>query len=371
MKRLVLSGYYGYGNLGDEAILAAILDQLRLREVETVVLSSNPAWTSEVHGCRALKRTALGPVTGALARADLFVQGGGSLIQDATSWRSPLFYLAQLLHARIAGTPWMLLSQGIGPIQRGWLHYLTRETLVHGAALTLRDTASLAWALGNLPHDLPIRLTADPVFLLEPADPQRIEWLTETSGLADVPRPWVFVSAKGSTKHPTERQAWIEGLNALAMEIGGSIILAPFFPTMDRGFTTMLQRELQSPQLLLPDTLTPQEMLGLYGQAALVLAGRLHPLIFAANRRVPFAAISYDPKMDAACAEFDLQPVARRPLLGWRTMVDGMLDVLEDTRWEERYATVLPLLERRALDAFAVLDQVLAGALRGSAVTVD
>lgn len=371
MKQLVLSGYYGYRNLGDEAICASILGQLRLRDVETLVLSSDPEWTSKVHECRSLKRSDLGKVTQALTKADLFVQGGGSLIQDATSWRSPLFYLGQLLHSRIVGTPWMLLSQGIGPLNRGWLHYLTRETLVHGSALTLRDTASVAWAAGNLPHDLPIFLTADPVFLLEPASSDRVRWLVESTGLAELPRPWTFISAKGRTKDPIEAKAWIEALNAFGRDFGGTLVIAPFFPAMDKAFTSMLEQQITGPHLALPADLTPQEMLGLYGEAALVIAGRLHPLIFAANRRVPFAAISYDPKMDAAASEFDVEPVAKRPLIGWRLLLDGLLDAVEDPQWEHRYDAALPNLEQRALRAFGILDQVLIGALHGSAITLE
>jgi|GEM_PF-497879 len=371
MKQLVLSGYYGYRNLGDEAICAAILEQLRLRDVETVVLSSDPEWTAKIHECRSLKRSDIGKVTQALTKADVFVQGGGSLIQDATSWRSPLFYLGQLLHARIVGTPWMILSQGIGPINRGWLHYLTRETLVHGAALTLRDTASVAWAAGNLPHDLPIFLTADPVFLLGPAPEHRIRWLLESSGLTDMPRPWTFISAKGRTKDPVEAKAWIEALNAFGRDFGGTLVIAPFFPSMDKAFTTLLEQQITGPHFTLPADLTAQEMLGLYSEAALVIAGRLHPLIFAANRRVPFAAISYDPKMDAAAGEFDVNPVAKTPLIGWRILLDGLLDAVEDTQWERRYAAAMPNLEQRALRGFGILDEVLRGELHGSAATLD
>lgn len=368
MKRLVLSGYYGYGNLGDEAICAAILQQLALRDVQTLVLSADPAATAQAYGCRTLKRTDYRRLSGALADAELFVQGGGSLLQDATSWRSPLFYLMQLVHSSVMGTPFMVLGQGIGPLNRGWVHYLVRETLVHAKALALRDVDSYAWALANLPHDLPVTLTADPVYLLEPAD---ISMELEEGPLADVPHPWTLVAVKGNPNDPRELHAWIEGLNQLGAELGGSLLLCPFFPAMDRPFYSKLALGLTVPYAWAPDGWGPAQVLGLCGACQLVIAGRLHPLIFAANRRVPFAAISYDPKMPAACAEFEVQPIAQRPLIGWRTLVEGCAEAAEDSGWGSRYDLALPGLQRRALANFTVLDQVLAGEVAGSRVVVD
>ncbi|HYE80226.1 MAG TPA: polysaccharide pyruvyl transferase CsaB [bacterium] len=369
MSRLVLSGYYGYRNLGDEAILAATLQGLRDRGHDVTVLSSNPKWTAETYQVRAIKRTHP-KVSSALLNADLFVQGGGSLIQDATSWRSPLFYLAQLANALIVGTPFMVFAQGIGPIDRGWLHYLVRETLVHAQALTLRDLDSYRWALANLPADLPMALTADPVYLLDPCDDDRLDELLFQHRIEDLPQPWTLVAIKGNPKDKRELYAWGEALNGYAAEQGGSLLLCPFFPGADGPFYDALQPAITGPHLRLPDTLLPAEVLALIGRCAFVIAGRLHPIIMAANRRVPFGAIVYDPKMTAAAAEFGVEPAARRPLIGHRTLMEKLGEAAEDPGWGSRYGRTLPTLQARARENYGVLQAVLEGTLAGSKVTV-
>ena len=53
--KLLLSGYYGFGNIGDEAILAGILTSLKDRH-EITVLSNDPRSTSYLHKVKAVHR---------------------------------------------------------------------------------------------------------------------------------------------------------------------------------------------------------------------------------------------------------------------------------------------------------------------------
>ena len=103
MSRILISGYYGFGNAGDEAVLAAILASLRRQvpEAQCDVLSIDPKTTTRLHGIPAYHRARPREVLTALRRCDLFVSGGGSLLQDVTSLNSLLFYLAQIRLARL------------------------------------------------------------------------------------------------------------------------------------------------------------------------------------------------------------------------------------------------------------------------------
>src|SRR2546428_11431076 len=117
--RIVVSGYYGFGNGGDEAVLEAIVGALRARipQAHVVVLSAAPDQTKSLHGVAGVSRT-----TGALpamAGADLFISGGGTLIQDWTSARSALYYLGLPGLATGQAPGPMVYAAGIGPVRRG------------------------------------------------------------------------------------------------------------------------------------------------------------------------------------------------------------------------------------------------------------
>jgi Uncharacterized conserved protein len=92
-----VAGYYGFKNAGDEAILEAIARELKARGHQVLALSGDPRCTREEHGIRAAHR--LNPL--ALLQADLWLLGGGGLLQDATSPLSLLYYLSVLRLARL------------------------------------------------------------------------------------------------------------------------------------------------------------------------------------------------------------------------------------------------------------------------------
>ncbi|NJK72248.1 MAG: hypothetical protein HC926_02450 [Synechococcaceae cyanobacterium SM2_3_60] len=96
MPQVVIVGYYGYGNAGDEALLGCLLAALP-PELTPLVLSGDPGATAQTHGVKAISRWDWRAIWVALAQSVGFIWGGGSLMQDRTSWRSPLYYGA--LHA--------------------------------------------------------------------------------------------------------------------------------------------------------------------------------------------------------------------------------------------------------------------------------
>jgi polysaccharide pyruvyl transferase WcaK-like protein len=83
-RRVLIAGYYGFGNTGDEAILAAMLEDLRalMPELEVCVVSGDPLETRASHGVSAVTFTDLAGIRDAAERADLLILGGGGLFQD-------------------------------------------------------------------------------------------------------------------------------------------------------------------------------------------------------------------------------------------------------------------------------------------------
>ena len=57
-KRILISGYYGFDNSGDDAILKAIVKDINEKDnsIEIAVLSNNPIFTEKVYGIKAVNR---------------------------------------------------------------------------------------------------------------------------------------------------------------------------------------------------------------------------------------------------------------------------------------------------------------------------
>jgi polysaccharide pyruvyl transferase WcaK-like protein len=126
--RVVVAGYYGFGNLGDELILSALAKELRTvyPDPKIVVLSHDPAHTQAFHSLPAVSRWNPFAVFWQFLRADLFVLGGGGLIQDKTSHRSLLYYLSLVALARLLLRRVFLYRIGVESLNRSVSRVLTR-----------------------------------------------------------------------------------------------------------------------------------------------------------------------------------------------------------------------------------------------------
>ena len=117
---VVMSGYYGFSNAGDDAILEAIQQAIHEASDHICVtaLSNDPELTRRQYGLEAIPRFRVWKVFSALRRCDALLSGGGSLLQDTTSTRSLLYYLTVIRCAHRLGKPVMLYANGIGPVRR-------------------------------------------------------------------------------------------------------------------------------------------------------------------------------------------------------------------------------------------------------------
>ena len=117
--RIAVSGYYGFKNAGDDAILMALVTTLRALApgVEITVFSNSPAETRQLYGVRAVNRWNPFRVIWALLHSDLLLSGGGGLLQDVTGGgvRSICYYLMVVLLALVVGKPVVYYAQGVGP----------------------------------------------------------------------------------------------------------------------------------------------------------------------------------------------------------------------------------------------------------------
>ena len=268
-----VAGYYGFRNAGDEAILEAIARELQARGHEVVALSGDPKRTREDHGLRAYHR--LNPL--ALLRADLWLLGGGGLLQDATSALSLTYYLSVLRLARLFRKRVVLFNQSLGPLSP-WGERRPRKA-PQGVPVILRDQDSLEYArrLG-----IPAALGADPALLLPPPPVPREEDLVLV-----IPRAGVQEEAL-TTLYVAANHLVHEGKQVLVL------LLQP-------GYDDEVAEVFRLHRI--ERTSDPRRLLYLAAQAGYVISMRLHGLILAAAAGTPFAALSYDPKVAAFAKE--------------------------------------------------------------------
>ena len=287
--RVVISGYYGFGNAGDEAVLSAILTALRERlpGARITVLSADPTATRRTHNVHAVPRAGL-RLLGTIAGADLFISGGGSLIQDVTSARSALYYLGVLAVAGILARRTMVYAQGIGPLRRGWIKRLTRAILDRADVLTVRDDDSLR-LLREMGVRRPVHVVADPAFALDPAPDVHVR---ELLGPRGTPRIGVAMRPWGDNAYA---EILIDALREARDRTGAQIVVFAFHPSRDMALSRAAADALGA--RIVAD-LHPREMLAAVATLDLLVGVRLHALIAAIGAGVPALGISYDPKVD-------------------------------------------------------------------------
>lgn len=315
MQRIVISGYYGFGNLGDEAILATLIQQLH-DVAELVVLSAAPHDTERAFGVRAISRTDFGAILHELHGASLFLSGGGGLNQDVTGRLSVPYYCGLMRLAQWQGVPTMVFAQGVGPLTYMTSRLVLRSAFKRARAITVRDQASydLVGRLG-LGTDR-VELTADPVLCLESAPAERIDAIMAATGL-DPTMPTVAVAIRPwYTWYELQFKVFAAALTRLAVEHGVQLVLLPFQQPGDERITEELRDCLayrptgrSSRAFVVHEPLTPAEMRGLIGRFDMMVGMRLHALIMAAAAGVPSVGLVYDPKVAHLCEQWQIPTV--------------------------------------------------------------
>ncbi len=296
--RFLLSGYYGFRNIGDEAVLAGIIRGLRRRlpDAEICVLSGNPPATAREYAVEAADRWRAAEIWTQLRKADFFIQGGGSLLQDVTSRHSSLYYLALLHMARLTRTPYMIFAQGIGPLRSAFLRGLVVRNLRRARAITVRDEESAQmlqdWGLSQPP----IHVTADVGLLVEPADEERRQSLLQQLNLRPH-QPYIVIALR---QWPG-LQTFLPHLVNLLRKRDEALLVLPFQFEQDLPLALELSHMLPARVHLPADLLNPSDAVAVIRGARAVIAMRLHAMIFAACTFTPALAIAYDPKVTAFC----------------------------------------------------------------------
>jgi polysaccharide pyruvyl transferase CsaB len=316
--RALISGYYGFGNAGDEAILAGLVQGFRRLDpsVELTVLSKDPLATESEHGVLAVDR-GLRSARQAARGSHLLVSGGGGLLQDVTSWRSSLYYLSVIDAGRAAGVPVAVVGQGIGPLHLRLVRGVARRVLSQVDVIAVRDTASrdILREIGVRQH---VEVTADLAFLLPRPTEEEIAAAWRLSGLDRGGTPAAAIAVRPAPR--SRRQAELAStlgrtIGDTCAQLGVRPILVAMQSTQDLAFARRVASAMPRRGEVVASAMSARQLLALIAGCDLVVGMRLHALIYAAICSAPPVAISYDPKVDGLMAQLGL-PVATalRPL---------------------------------------------------------
>ena len=296
---VLICGAYGMRNAGDEAILNAVVSEMRSIDPERplAVMSRRTEETALRCGVDAIHTFDFPRILRIMRRSELYLNGGGSLLQDVTSSRSLWYYLFTLWAAKRRGCKVMMYGCGVGPIRRPGNRRLTGRVVQKCVdAVTLREENSLEElrALGVTEPE--IAVASDPALSLPAAQAAATDRLLEKLGLDPAGnylclslRRWPGMQDKLDFFAAAADYAWeTYGLRPVLLSVN---------PVQDDRTTERLGARIHAPCAVVQEPLDNAEVAGLIGRMRAVLAMRLHVLIFAAARAVPLAAVSYDPKV--------------------------------------------------------------------------
>lgn len=322
MTRIILAGYIGFGNLGDEAMLAGAIQWLRTiyQDAEIRVLSVAPEQTAAEHGVKALRslpagqgllaKTLLRPrrwqTVAALWRADLVVWVAGSgIFSDARGctirdfW--PLFRLLRCLARQV-----IFLSASAGPIEFPESAAFIRRIEAGADALGVRDPESFALMrslAGDSPRLIPM---ADMALELSPPPAVRLDRIWREEGLEPGARYLAFCPIyffQTTEQVPLARQyqeqfiqAAGEALDELAATGGLTPLFIPFQKGYDSEISQQIAARMKSSPRILRGNWRPDEMIGILGRMQAAIGVRFHSLVLSAMAQTPFVTIVYDDK---------------------------------------------------------------------------
>ena len=298
---VVICGAYGRGNAGDDAILEAILQEMRSidPDMPVLVLSKDPKSTRLAYRVQAVHRSNFPAWLRAMRRAKLYINGGGSLIQDVTSRRSLWFYLHNISAAKKAGCRVQMYGCGIGPVTRENHRRLAARVLnANVDVITLRepDSREELRLMGVTKPE--ILLTADPALTLRRASDDEIDSMMLRAGIP--PHGKYICFALRQWKGFEEKAPLFGAAAQYAYDTYG---LTPVFTAVEKHLDPVAHRlaakSLTTPHYFLDDAGGAGTIIGSLSRMEVVVSMRLHALIFAAGQGIPLAGVVYDPKVSA------------------------------------------------------------------------
>ena len=320
--KVVLSGYYGFDNVGDEAILYSIIQALREVEpsIDITVLSNQPEKTEKTYGVQAVNRWKIKEVAKVMKQSDGLISGGGSLLQDETGGRSVIYYTGVMMIARFLRKPFFVYAQGMGPLNQTFNQTLTKLAIQRAAKITVRDIESKQ-LLERIGVKKEISLVPDPVLGIDGGD-LKSGWLEQEN----LEKPFISVSVRDWPSEQPFKERLAQTLDELTNR-GYRIVFIPMHGEHDQISSEDVAKLMKEEAIIAPFDASIEEKIAIIRSSHLLIGMRLHALIFATVVHTPFVALSYDPKIDSFASIVE-QPVGGHVEQNWSK--EDLLKIVEE-----------------------------------------
>jgi polysaccharide pyruvyl transferase CsaB len=311
---VIVSGYYGFGNIGDDAMLRSIVDSLKEKKpgISILALSRNPRTTAINYGVNAINRKNMFKVYSSMRKARLFIYGGGNIIQDSTSSRSLMFYLGTAWLAKKLKLKIMFYANGIGPINKPINAEHSQKILNKADIITVREKLSYneLKKMGITSPD--IALTADAAFAVN-IDPRQLDDSRNHAGLSSGEK-YAGYSVRRcpgfeEKQHQKYEQAIAEAADYVYNKYGLKPVFIPMEYQVDILAINNIISKMKTKDYIISKNRTVTETFAVINKMDVIVSMRLHALIFAAYLNVPLIGISYQPKVEGFL-EYIHQPSA-------------------------------------------------------------
>ncbi len=296
---VIINGYYGYKNTGDDALLQAIIKNIRSISPDTkiTVLSASPKETAYRYSVNSIHRYNLFKIMSEMKRGKVFVSGGGSLLQDVTSTKSLVYYtslmkLAKFFHLRI-----MVYANGFGPINKKTNLERVKKALAGADYISMREPSS-AKALLEIMPNLNVKVTADPAFSL-PCVNEKWEKKLLTKYAIVSEKKYFAISLREWQNNDSEIvQKIADYCNNLYRDYSYVPVFVSMQNSKDDTITQKVANRLNSEYVVI-DKVTASELISILKNMTFAIGMRLHFLVFSAIANIPSIGISYDPKINS------------------------------------------------------------------------
>lgn len=291
-KKVCVSGYYGFSNFGDEAILDVIVDYLKSKNADITIFSKNPVLTATKHRVKCVNSFDILGVMRNIKNCDVLFSGGGSLLQDKTSLKSLLYYLFVIIYALMKKKQVVIFAQGIGPIKNKIAQIITAQTLKKCDIVTIRDDASLFLVRG---WGVLAEKVNDPIW--------------------NLPVSQNYQNNKIGVQLRKDKYLTPEYLDELASLIlhyfnGYEVDIFSYQDTIDyeicKEFRDILRMKNPACQIKLYNNMTNKEILERTSELKYMVGMRFHACLLALKFGIKTIAINYDVKVKTLASEFSI-----------------------------------------------------------------